>query len=98
MQRVTWSGLQVAKELADFIEIEALPGTGVAGRRLLDGFAAIVRDLAPQNRALLAQRDALQAQIDAWHRDERRPRTTRPPTRPSCARSAISFPRARPSR
>ena len=65
MQRVTWSGLQVAKELSDFIELEVLPGTGVQAGGFWRDFADIVRDLAPKNRALLARRDELQAKIDA---------------------------------
>ncbi len=69
MQRVTWSGLQVAKELSDFIELEALPGTGVQAGGFWRDFAEIVRDLAPKNRALLARRDELQAKIDARTRD-----------------------------
>ena len=31
----------------------------------------MVHDLAPKNRALLDARDALQAQVDAWHRQRK---------------------------
>lgn len=70
-QRVQVGGLQVAKELYDFINNEALPGTGVAAEQFWSRFDSIVHDLAPRNRELLAKRDAIQAQIDAWHRDNR---------------------------
>ncbi|WP_354468645.1 malate synthase G [Marinobacterium sp. MBR-109] len=70
-QRVQVGGLQVAKELYDFINTEALPGTGVEVEQFWSRFDSIVHDLAPRNRELLAKRDALQAQIDAWHRDNR---------------------------
>ena len=52
---------------------EALPGTGIDAGGVLAGFRQIVHDLAPKNRALLAKRDALQDQIDAWHRDNGAP-------------------------
>ncbi|GAA0697047.1 malate synthase G [Marinobacterium maritimum] len=70
-QRVQVGGLQVAKELYDFINNEALPGTGVDVEQFWNRFDSIVHDLAPRNRELLAKRDAIQAQIDAWHRDNR---------------------------
>ncbi len=61
-------GLQVATELYSFIEQQVLPGTGVNAAAFWAGFDAIVRDLAPKNIALLAERDRLQTDLDAWHR------------------------------
>ena len=64
---VATNGLKVAKSLYDFIEKDALPGTGIASDAFWSGFAKLVHDLAPKNRALLAKRDQLQEQIDEWH-------------------------------
>jgi len=66
--RTTVFGLQVATSLFEFIEGEVLPGTGIDPQPFWQGFDAIVRDLAPKNAALLAERDRLQALIDDWHR------------------------------
>jgi malate synthase len=60
-------GLQVATELADFINQQVLPGTGVSSDTFWSGFDAIVADLAPKNAALLAERDRLQTELDTWH-------------------------------
>ncbi|ATG47462.1 malate synthase G [Celeribacter ethanolicus] len=67
MTRVDKAGLKVTQELAQFIETEALPGTGVTAEAFWDGLAGMVRDLGPKNRALLAKREEIQAQIDDWH-------------------------------
>ena len=67
-QRIQHHGLQVAANLNQFIEQEALPGTNLDADSFWQGFAALVNDLAPKNRALLAERDRLQAELDAWHR------------------------------
>jgi len=69
VERVSVHGLQVARELHDFIVQKALPGTGVEPEPFWSGFAALAAALMPQNRALLAHRDKLQAAIDAWHRE-----------------------------
>ncbi len=61
------AGLQIAGELAAFIEAEALPGTGLGADAFWTGVAAIFARFAPENRRLLAVRDDLQARIDAWH-------------------------------
>ena len=63
------SGLKVAGALHAFMENEALPGTGVEPARFWSALAAVLRDLAPENAALLRKRDELQAKIDAWHRE-----------------------------
>ena len=65
------AGLEVAGELAAFIEAEALPGTGLEADAFWTGVAAIFARFAPENRRLLAVRDDLQTRIDAWHRGRR---------------------------
>lgn len=61
--------LQIATELSDFLEREVLAGTGIAADDLWAGYSRLLADLWPVNRALLAERDQLQAKIDEWHRD-----------------------------
>ncbi|WP_137724129.1 malate synthase G [Prescottella subtropica] len=68
-ERVQVGGLQVAKVLYDFVNEEALPGTGVDAAAFWEGAGTLFADLAPKNRALLATRDDLQSRIDAWHRE-----------------------------
>ena len=65
--RTAIHSLQVDTGLQRFIDDEVLPGTGVDSPRFWAGFDAIVRTLAPRNAALLAERDRLQAELDAWH-------------------------------
>ncbi|TIQ52956.1 MAG: malate synthase G, partial [Mesorhizobium sp.] len=71
--RVEIAGLRIARELYDFVVNEALRGTGIAADAFWTGFASIVHDLSPKNRALLEKRDALQDQIDRWYRDNGAP-------------------------
>ena len=67
-ERVTVGNLRVAKVLHDFVNNEALPGTGLDPESFWAGVDKVVADLTPQNQELLARRDDLQAQIDRWHR------------------------------
>ncbi|CAN5150325.1 malate synthase G [soil metagenome] len=66
--RTAVHSLQVATPLYRFIEDRVLPGTGVSSENFWAGFDAIVRELSPKNIALLAERDRLQTELDAWHR------------------------------
>ncbi|TCD16118.1 malate synthase G [Oricola cellulosilytica] len=68
---VAIDGLTIDKGLHDFITDTAMPGTGVDAEAFWKDFAAIVHDLAPKNRALLARRAELQEKIDAWYREKR---------------------------
>jgi malate synthase len=60
--------LQVAATLDQFVETEALPGTGLDSAAFWSGLDTLVHELAPKNRALLAERDRLQTELDNWHR------------------------------
>jgi malate synthase len=71
MADVDVGGLQIAPALREFIANEAIPGTGVDPAAFWKGFADLIREFAPRNKALLAKRDTLQAQIDAWHKQQR---------------------------
>ena len=68
-QRVQVGGLRVAASLHRFIVEEALPDSGVDPQAFWDGLDAVVHDLAPRNRELLARRDELQTRIDEFHRE-----------------------------
>ena len=65
------NGLKIAPELADFIDNEALPGTGIASEAFWASFSEIAHELGSKNAALLAKREDLQAKIDEWHKAHR---------------------------
>ena len=65
--RIQCHQLQVDAELHRFIETEALPGSGIASDAFWSGFSTLANELAPRNRALLAERDRLQVELEKWH-------------------------------
>jgi len=67
-ERTTVHGLKVATPLYNFINNEVLPGTGIDQAGFWKGFDEIVSTLAPKNAALLAERDRIQLEMDAWHK------------------------------
>ena len=67
MNRIEIDGLKIAPELADFVENQALPGTGVSADTFWCGLSKLVHELGPKNRALLAVREKIQSQVDDWH-------------------------------
>lgn len=69
MKRIPSHDLQIAPVLFDFVEREALPGTGISSETFWGGVAALIREFSPRNRDLLAIRDHLQRKIDTYHGD-----------------------------
>jgi len=67
--RIDRNGLAVGHELDDFVMNQALPGSGIDPDNFWQGFAQLIADFAPRNRALLEQRETIQAAIDAWHKE-----------------------------
>ena len=65
--------LKVDQALYDFVNGEIIPDSGVQVQAFWNGFASLVRTLAPRNAELLRRRDELQAKIDAWHRQNSGP-------------------------
>jgi malate synthase len=75
---VNCHGLKVAPVLQRFVDSDVLPGTGLDSQTFWGGFAALVHELAPVNRALLVERDRLQTELDTWHRAHPGPVTDMP--------------------
>ncbi|UPW17658.1 malate synthase G [Agarivorans sp. TSD2052] len=58
---------QVSSLLYQFINQDVLPGTGVNEAAFWSDLESYLLQFTPNNKILLAKRDALQAQIDQWH-------------------------------
>ncbi|MDO6586566.1 malate synthase G [Salipiger sp. 1_MG-2023] len=65
--RTPRSDLSVDTVLADFIEAQALPGTGIDAQTFWAKLSELAHVLGPRNRALLEKRDEMQGLIDGWH-------------------------------
>ena len=65
--RIEKYGLNVDAKLVNFIESEAIPGTGVDVQKFWQGFAEIIEKLGPKNKSLLEKRKNIQSKIDEWH-------------------------------
>ena len=63
--------LTVAPVLRDFIEQEVLPGTGLDAGHFWRSLRRLIALFAPRNALLLQRRDALQVELDTWHRANR---------------------------
>ena len=91
-EHVHVGGLQVAKVLFDFVNNEAIPGTGLTADQFWAGADKVINDLAPKNKALLAKRDDSPAR-----RGCRRPTDPAPPAvgqMPQCRAICVFRPHA----
>ena len=71
MERTGKAELQVGRELADFIDQEVLPGTGIDPARFWQGFSDLVHGFGEEQKTLLGKREDLQGTIDKWYLDRR---------------------------
>ena len=69
--RIKAGELQVDKQLYDFINDEALPGTGISQQTFWSEFDRLIHDLSGKNKGLLAKREDLQRRIDDWYQENR---------------------------
>ncbi|MBB3946558.1 malate synthase [Rhizobium skierniewicense] len=73
MSRIEQHGLSFDETLYRFLKDEVLPETGLDVDAVFSGFSDIVHSLSPQNRDLLAKRDAFQEKLDSWYRENGAP-------------------------
>jgi malate synthase len=66
--RVKIGNLLVEKEIMDLVQDEILPGLSISADKVWALLEHVVNEYSPRNRQLLEKRDALQAQIDTWHK------------------------------
>ncbi|MDT2019102.1 MAG: malate synthase G, partial [Planktomarina sp.] len=71
LHQTSVAGMSVAEELFDFIESRVLPGLSVTSDQFWTGLSKLTHELGPKNRALLAERETMQAKIDQWHINNR---------------------------
>jgi malate synthase len=65
--RIQHHGLQIDAQLYQLINQDVLPRTGITQEVFWANFSRLFSEFTPQNQALLAKRELLQAQIDKWH-------------------------------
>ena len=65
------AGIAVDRALAEFVEREVLAPLSADEDDFWRGFAALLAQFVPRNRALLERREELQQRIDEWHRARR---------------------------
>tara|TARA_B100000809_G_scaffold102753_1_gene101401 strand:+ start:554 stop:2728 length:2175 start_codon:yes stop_codon:yes gene_type:complete len=70
-ERIKAGELQVDKQLYDFINDEALPGTGISQQTFWSEFDRLIHGLSGENQKLLDKREDLQRRIDDWYQENR---------------------------
>ena len=68
MSTIEKNGLKINSLLYDFVNNEVIPDTHVDQEEFWIGFEKTVHELAPINKSLLENREAIQKKIDEWHK------------------------------
>ena len=71
MEIIDKNGLKISKTLFEFINSEAIPGTGIDPEVFWNKFSKFVHELAPINKELIKKREIIQKKIDEWHRSRK---------------------------
>ena len=66
MERIAVGGLGVAPTLLEFVNTEALPGSGLRREEFWPRLGAMIAALAPRNQELMQTRERLEAEIGTW--------------------------------
>ena len=69
--RIQKGDLQVSEVLDKLISEKVCVNIGVEPDKFWDSFNEIVKEFTPRNKALLEERDVLQAKIDNWHKENK---------------------------
>ena len=68
MSLIDKNGLKISSKLFDFINNEAIPGTGIKIEEFWNNFEKTVHELAPINKNLIEKRENIQNKINDWHK------------------------------
>ncbi|MDC0952443.1 malate synthase G [Pelagibacteraceae bacterium] len=71
MSIIDKNGLKISSRLFNFINKEAIPGTGIKSDEFWSNFAEIVLELTPINKNLIKKREDIQKKIDTWHKQNK---------------------------
>ena len=68
MSLIDKNGLKISSKLFDFVNNEAIPGTGIKIEEFWNNFEKTVHELAPINKNLIEKRENIQNKINDWHK------------------------------
>ena len=71
MNMINKNDLKISSTLFEFVNNEAIPGTGIVSEQFWDNFSKIVHELAPINKNLIEKREVIQKKIDNWHKSNK---------------------------
>ena len=71
MNMINKNDLKISSTLFEFVNNEAIPGTGIVSDQFWDNFSKIVHELAPINKNLIEKREVIQKKIDNWHKSNK---------------------------